>query len=126
MPFSRTYTTKGRPPSLPFVRLKEAILGDAYDLSLVFVSSARSQELNRTYRKRDKPANVLSFPLDEETGEVFIDLAEAKRQAPSYSETYRKFVAHLFIHGLFHLKGFTHGSTMEREERKIRSRFHLL
>jgi len=115
--------TRRRLPSLPFFDIKNAVLGKNYDLSLVFIGSTRSRTLNKKYRGKDKPANVLSFPLSKTAGEIFIDLSEAKRQAVSYDKTYRKFVGFLLIHGLFHLKGFDHSSTMERKEESIRKQF---
>lgn len=123
--FSFVNTTKGKPPRLPFFAIKNAVLGKTYDLSLAFIGSTRSRRLNKTYRNKDKPANVLSFPLEKNAGEIFIDLSVAKKQARSFDKTYTQFVGLLFIHGLFHLKGFQHGSRMEREEENIRKRFGL-
>ena len=64
--------TTGKLPRLPFALMKEGVLGKNYDLSLVFVSESKSKELNRTYRKKNKPANVLSFPYSKKEGEIFI------------------------------------------------------
>lgn len=118
--------TKGKRPRLPFSRITDLVLGPDYDLSLVFIGSKRSQKLNREYRGRDYPANVLSFPLSEDAGEMFIDLTEARKQASSFDLPYQKFVGYLFIHGLLHLKGYTHGSKMEREEMRIRRQFRFI
>ncbi|MBI2120908.1 MAG: rRNA maturation RNase YbeY [Parcubacteria group bacterium] len=119
--------TKSNPPGggLPFLDIKNAVLGKKYDLSLVFIGSTLSRRLNKEHRKKDKPANILSFPLSEESGEIFIDIREAAKQAPSFNASASKFIGQLFIHGLFHLKGFTHGSRMEKEEEKIRDKFGL-
>ncbi len=125
MPFSVSNTTKGKHPRLPFSRIKEHIFGEAYDLSLVFIGSARSRALNKKYRGKDHPTNVLSFPLDKNAGEIFIDLSVAVKEAPLYGETTRSFVALLFIHGCFHLKGFAHGSKMEKKEKEVRAVFSV-
>ncbi len=119
--------TKGNPlaSGLPFVDIKNTILGKKYDLSLVFIGSTLSRRLNKEYRGKDTPANVLSFPLSKESGEMFIDIREAAKQAPLFEASERKFMGQLFIHGLFHLKGFAHGSRMEKEEEKIRKNFGL-
>lgn len=119
-------TTKGSLPRLPFVSLKDAVLGTKYELSLVIAGDALSRKLNLQFRGKDKPANVLSFPLSKNEGEIFINLKRAKIEAPDFDETYTKFVAHLFIHGLFHLKGYAHGSRMELEEKKVMKKFKLL
>jgi len=97
---------------------KEKILGKKYELSLVFIGDALSRRLNRERRGKDKPANTLSFPLTETSGEIFINMAQAKRDAPRFGEGTAAFALRLFIHSLLHLKGFSHGSTMESEEEK--------
>jgi len=123
--FSIHKTTKGRPPRLPFLKIKEVVLGKKYDLSLIFIGSTRSKTLNKKYRGKDKPANILSFPLVEDEGEIFIDLREAGRTAKNFNRKYENFVGFLLIHGLLHLKGFAHGSKMEDEEVKIRKKLNL-
>ena len=105
--------------------MKEAVLGKDYDLSLVFIGNKRSQKLNKEYRDKDKPTNILSFPLENTQGEIFINLAFSKKHAKDFGRTEKNFVAFLFIHGLFHLKGYDHGSTMEKEEVKIRNKFDV-
>lgn len=123
--FSINKTLKGKPPRLPFLKIKEFVLGKEYDLSLVFIGSKKSKTLNKKYRGKDKPANILSFPIDKTEGEIFIDLHEAKKTSKNFNRKYENFVAFLFIHGLFHLKGYSHGSKMEHEELKTRKRFKI-
>lgn len=91
--------------------------------SLLFTSDARVHELNREWRQRDKPTNVLSFPmmeredlvhLDPEGGppEMLGDIALAAetcaREAGEKGITADDHVAHLIIHGLLHLAGHDH------------------
>lgn len=118
-------TTKGKLPRLPFVDIKNAILGEKYDLSIVFCGNGLSQRLNRTYRGKDKPTNVLSFPLSKKSGEIVIDLMKSKKEAPQFDEKFPNFVGFLFIHGLLHLKGLDHGSTMESKEQRFRKMFKI-
>jgi len=118
-----TNFTKGKLPSLPFAQMKDAVLGKNYDLYLVFIGERRSKNLNITYRNKHKSGNVLSFPLDKKTGEIFICPARSRREAKSFDRKYENFIAFLFIHGLLHLKGMDHGSTMEKAEEKIRAQF---
>jgi len=118
-----TNKTKGKLPRLPFLDMKNAALGKNYELSLVFIGERRSRNLNATYRNKHKSGNVLSFPLDKKTGEIFICLVRARREAKSFDRPYENFIAFLFIHGLLHLKGMDHGSTMEKAEEKIRAQF---
>ncbi len=123
--FSITNETKSTLPSVPFASIKNAALGENYCLSLVFVSNAKSQEINKTYRDKDKPTNILSFELDKDSGEIFIAPAVAKKEAKDFERTYDNFIAFLFIHGLMHLKGMDHGSTMDTAEEKLRKQFGI-
>ncbi len=104
--------TKGKLPRLPFNRVKEMVLGKNYELSLVFIGNQLAKKLNQTYRHKNDPANVLSFSLDKNTGEIFINLAKVKTDAKMTS---------LLIHALLHLKGWQHSSKMDSEERKFLS-----
>lgn len=109
-------TTKDRIPVLPFFALKERALGKSYDLSIVIIGDKRSQTLNRIYRKKTYVPNVLSFPLDAKHGEIFLNLKQAKREHRARGESYEYFIALLVVHGMLHLKGMRHGSTMEKQE----------
>jgi len=105
--------------------IKDKALGPDYELSLVFVGNAESRKLNREHRKKDKPTNILSFPLDEKTGEIFIDLKKSAEEAPDFEREFPNFLIFLFIHGCLHLKGFDHGSTMESKEKSLRALFDI-
>ncbi len=123
--FSITNKTKSTLPRVPFDNIKKAALGEEYSLSLVFIGDKKSKELNFSYRNKNKPTNVLSFPLDKKSGEIFITLSVAKKEAKSFERKFENFVAFLFIHGLMHLKGMDHGSTMEKAEKKLRLKFGI-
>ena len=116
-------TTKGKLPSLPFSDMKNAVLGKKYALSLVIVSPAEIKKLNATYRGKNTPTDILSFPLSKNEGEMFICISETKKEAMKFERAFPNFLAFLFIHGLVHLKGFDHGSRMESEEEKFRKKF---
>lgn len=110
---------------MPFKLVKDHTLGREYDLSLAFVSENESKNMNKRYRGKNKPANVLSFPFSKKSGEIIICLKEARRDAPRFSMSYLSFVSLLFIHGLLHLKGMKHSSKMERKEKEILKKFSL-
>ncbi len=105
--------------------MKETVLGKKYDLSLVFIGETRSRTLTTQYRKKDKVSNVLSFPIDAQTGEIFITPEVARREAALFGKTPQKHIGFLFIHGLLHLKGYHHGSRMENKEKALSRRFCL-
>lgn len=106
-------------PRLPYQRIKRAVLGDAYRLSLAFVGETRAQTLNKKYRRRAYVPNVLAFPLSKNEGEVVICPSRARREARAHNLTPRRFIGLLFIHGMLHLKGYSHGATMERTQRSL-------
>lgn len=103
-------------PRVEFESLKNEILGTEYELSLVLTGPAVSKRLNKQYRGKDYPTDVLSFPLSETHGEIFLDLTTTAKQAPKFGMEMKKFVAYLFIHGCLHLIGMEHGRTMEEAE----------
>ena len=105
--------------SIPFTRLKNSVLGRGFELSLVFVDPTFSRRLNKTYRGKNKSANVLSFKLSKKSGEIFIDLVTAKKEMGKYGMDFQTFVKFLFIHALLHLKGMEHGDTMEKKELQL-------
>lgn len=120
-----TNKTKGTPTpvGVPFVSIKNKILGKNYDLSIGFVSSKKQKEINNKYRKINKTTNILSFPISKNSGEITFDLAKVKKDAKLFEMTYPKFLKYLLIHGCLHLKGFLHSSTMEKEEKRFMNLF---
>ena len=122
---SVTNLTKGKFPSLPFVSMKDAVLGKKYELSVVIVSRDKIKRLNFNHRGKNTPTDILSFPLSETSGEIFLNLDEAKKEAKKFDRKFENFLGFLFIHGLVHLEGFEHGSRMEALERKYRAKFGI-
>lgn len=118
-------TTKSKLPSLDFVLMKNKVLGKKYELEVTIVSRKEIQRLNKQYRNIDKPTDILSFPLSKNEGEIYINVEETKKMAKEFERPYENFFAFLFIHGLVHLKGFDHGSTMENIEKKYRKYFDI-
>jgi probable rRNA maturation factor len=121
--FSIKNMTKGKLPRLPFRRIKDEVLGPDYELSIVLCGDKLSQELNRTHRGKDKPTNVLSFPLSDTHGEIFLNIGLAKKQSGDFGLGPRTFIGKLVIHGMLHLKGYAHGSTMESIEARFVKKF---
>ena len=98
-----------------FTKIKNAVLGKRYDLSVAFLSPKEMRAVTRRTKKLDKVSNVLSFPLSKTSGEILI----CKKAAAPYTLPY------LFIHGLLHLKGFKHSARMEGAEQELLQRFSL-
>ncbi len=88
--------------------LSEPKLGE---LSLALVSDAEIQTLNRDFRDKDKPTNVLSFPDDGPApllGDIVLALETISREAAEKSVPFVHHVTHLIIHGFLHLQGYDH------------------
>ena len=118
-----TNLTKKKAPVVPFLKLAGFVLGKKYELSLVLTGDALIKKLNNTYRRKNQPTNILSFPYSETEGEIFINLKRAELESKRFERNFNHHLAYLFIHGLLHLKGFAHGSKMESEECKILKHF---
>ena len=112
-------------PSFPYQEIKDAILGKNYELSLAFVGTKRAQKLNLDYRQKSYVPNVLSFPLSEDCGEIFICPEIAYKEAWEFNLSENGYIVFLFIHGLLHLKGYDHGAKMEELEKRFMKRFDI-
>ena len=125
MSFEFQNNTKSSLPQreLFFVKIKEEILKKDYDLSFVLVGDKKSKELNLKYRNGNYIPNVLSFPIDKNTGEIFINPNQAKKECAKFDMTYKNFLVYLFIHGCLHLKGLDHGKKMDVLEAKYLKAF---
>ncbi|OGG60877.1 rRNA maturation RNase YbeY [Candidatus Kaiserbacteria bacterium RIFCSPHIGHO2_02_FULL_49_16] len=118
-----TCKVRGNAFQIPFEKIAVKILGKKYSLSLVLSGDKLARRINRTYRKKDYPSNVLSFPLGSSESEIFLNVRKAEREARQFGITARERVALLFIHGCLHLRGMKHGHKMEVEERTVLKRF---
>jgi len=113
------------PKGISYDQMRIKTLGKNYELSLVFCGEHLMRRINRENRGKDYATNVLSFPLSDTTGEMFICLPICKKQHKGFERSYTNFVAFLFVHGLIHLKGHDHGATMDRLEAKLRKEFGI-
>ena len=79
------------------------------ELSLVLTDDAQIQALNKTYRDKDKPTNVLSFPqIGPLLGDIILARETLTREAVSKNISFEAHLSHLIIHGWLHLQGFDH------------------
>lgn len=106
-----------------YTKLKDDILGKEYDLSIAYVSSAKSREINKKYRKKDRPTNVLSFALRKDAGEILLCRDVIKAEAKKRGKTVAHWTGFLVIHGMLHLKGMKHSARMERREEEYDKKY---
>lgn len=107
------------------------------ELTIRTVDSSESQMLNATYRGKDKPTNVLSFPFESDIplpvpllGDLVICVPVMTQEAQEQGKSLDEHWAHLIVHGTLHLLGYDHiedneATEMERLEIKILSLFHI-
>ena len=123
---------KARPVSPPRLRrvLREAAqaLRVRGELSLVLAGDGLLRRLNREYRGKDKPTDVLSFPGDggeAGLGDIVISVAEAERNARRFGRTLPQELDVLALHGFLHVLGYDHEAddgAMDRLEGRLRRR----
>ena|SRR3989344_1203687 len=98
------------------------------ELGIQLVTPERSRELNVQYRQKDKPTDVLSFPLEETAlekygilplGDIFICPDVAVAQAAETGTPIKEEMARLVVHGLLHLLGYDHERSPEDEKKMI-------
>lgn len=91
-----------------------------YEISLLMTNDEVIREYNNQYRGKDKPTDVLSFPMEEDNilGDIAISYDTAKRQAEENEINIDRETAFLFIHGLLHLLGYDH-ETSEEDEKEM-------
>ena len=80
------------------------------DLTLLLADDARLHALNLSFRAKDKPTNVLSFPAraDDYLGDVAIAYGVTQREAREQGKSFSHHATHLAVHGVLHLLGYDH------------------
>ena len=106
-----------------FSIIKDQILGKKYSLSIAYVDEKTSKRINKKYRGKNKPTNILSFSLKKNIGEIILCPAVIEKEAKNFDKTFEKFLGFLVIHGMLHLKGYEHSSTMEKLEQKYDQKY---
>lgn len=97
--------------------------GDEVEMTVRIVDEAESHELNLTYRGKDRPTNVLSFPFEcpDEVelpllGDLIICRQVVEREAAEQGKPLMAHWAHMVVHGSLHLLGYDHIEDDEAEE----------
>lgn len=104
---------------------------DGAELSVTFVNNERIQEINREYRDKDQPTDVISFAMEDMgegemeivgvemprmLGDIIISIPRAKEQAEEYGHSFDRELGFLAVHGFLHLLGYDH---ITEEEEKV-------
>jgi probable rRNA maturation factor len=122
------------PPLRQFYERVRRELGFAPEsVTIQFISDKNMAQLNETFRKKQGPTDVLSFPANgsrhspnpEYIGDIAISLETARRNARRFSRSLPAEMRILILHGMIHLAGFDHETDhgeMDRLERRLRKR----
>lgn len=102
-------------------------------VNVLVTSNHELQELNRRFRRKDQPTDVLSFPAlpgvkPPYAGDIAISAEIASHNARSLGHTAAEEIKILVLHGILHLRGYDHErdkGRMARREKKLRSDLHL-
>ena len=102
-------------------------------VNVLVTSSAEMKSLNRRFRGKDKPTDVLSFPAEpgaqkQFAGEIAISAEIASQNARALGHSPAEEVKILVLHGVLHLRGYDHecdNGKMARREKQLRVKLHL-
>ncbi|CAM3671087.1 rRNA maturation RNase YbeY [Cytobacillus oceanisediminis] len=112
-----------------FAASKEGVEPDS-EVSITFVTNDRIQEINREYREKDRPTDVISFAMEElgegevelvgadmprVLGDIIISVAKAQEQAEEYGHSFMRELGFLAVHGFLHLLGYDHENAEDEE-----------
>ncbi|XWN53441.1 rRNA maturation RNase YbeY [Anoxybacillus flavithermus] len=110
---------------------KEEHVPDDAEVSVTFVDNEKIREINRDYRGKDQPTDVISFALEEMgeeeieivgidvppvLGDIIISVPKAREQAEQYGHSFMRELGFLAVHGFLHLLGYDHET---EEEEKV-------
>lgn len=115
----------------------EVAMPDGAEMAITLADDASVRGLNRTWRGKDAPTNVLSFPAAGPNppgivflGDVIVAYETLQREAQDAKIPFAHHLAHLTVHGVLHLLGHDHDTdaaaeTMERLERRALARLSI-
>lgn len=132
--------------------LSEEDLDYYVDVDITFTNNENIQLINKEYRDKNVPTDVLSFPMLEPEelndpkalelnkdyekdvvllGDIIISLEKVEEQAKEYNHSFEREVAYMITHGMFHLLGYDHLIESEKEimrqkEEKVLSKLNIL
>jgi probable rRNA maturation factor len=125
--FEKPLSGVNRLALLRFARQAQRLAGVSGDVSILVAGNRRIQALNRRFRKKNKPTDVLSFPR-EGGGDIAISADIARQNAARYRHSAASELKVLMLHGMLHLAGHDHekdNGRMENLEARLRARLKL-
>ena len=106
--------TKVRIPRTAIATIYTDLLQNICSLNVICIGDAFSQKLNKAHRGKGAPTNILTFPPnDDGVAELYINTAMTQKMAKKHCISLKKQFLFLYIHGILHLLGYSHGTDME-------------
>lgn len=107
---------------------------EAAELSILLINDARMAELNRDYRKKLGPTNVLSFPMSYDDGppgqiilgDIVISVDTAQREAKQKNVSCHQRISRLLVHGFVHLLGYDHERSDTEAEKMLTEEYKIM
>lgn len=114
---------------LDLAAVREAV-EDGSEVSVTFVMNDKIQEINREYRDKDMPTDVISFAMEELgegeiqlngleipriLGDIIISVPKAEEQATEYGHSFKRELGFLAVHGFLHLLGYDHETEVDEK-----------
>ena len=106
--------------SLNYLKLENVMF------NIIIVDNETIHSINKEYRGVDRPTDVISFALEDDTsfvqteyrilGDIYISIDKAKEQADAYGHSLKREISFLTVHGLLHLLGYDHMTEEEEKE----------
>jgi probable rRNA maturation factor len=112
-------------------RLMKELSCEDGEISLVLVDDDQIRGINKTYLRRDRPTNVISFAMTEGEfsdinphllGDIILSVETASRDAATANMDFMDEVEFLLIHGLLHLQGYNHEGTSEKTAQEMKDK----
>ncbi|WP_010678165.1 rRNA maturation RNase YbeY [Bacillus timonensis] len=125
---------------LLFLAADKENVKEGTEVSITFVDNKRIQEINRDYRDKDQPTDVISFALEEMgegeiaiigddvpkvLGDIIISIPRTREQAEEYGHSFARELGFLAVHGFLHLLGYDH-MTKEDEDKMFSRQKEIL
>ncbi len=100
--------------------------GKKFDLSIALVAPKEIQKLNKKYRKKDRPTDVLSYTYNKSSGEIVICPQVVKKNAEKFGQPFKKELTQVLIHGILHFLGENHEKSKQKaKQMEKKQNFYL-
>lgn len=126
------FTALRKPDLARFLKRAQKAAGLTGEVTVLLADDARLKDLNRTFRRQNKPTDVLSFPAGDNAdgiaGDLAVSVETAARQAAEHGHTLEEELRILILHGVLHLSGHDHEvdkGEMRALESDLRAAFKL-